>query len=315
MSHTPKHDAAVLIVNWNTRDLLAACLESVRREIDLSGLSVQVIVVDNASEDGSSVMVQSSFSDVTLLALADNLGFVGGNNCAYAVADARTILLLNPDTEMLPGSLGHLFAFLETHPEAGACGPLTLNADGTLQPSWTRFPTIWGEMWGRHDRRFRTGIAPKLCVDTLRCLKDTYRVDWISGACVLVRQSALAEDLGGVLFDPDFHMYSEETDLCYRLHRAAWPTYFVPQAEIIHHYGQSSKQAPARTLRLLYRSKLLFFRKHYGPVRAAQLKLGVGLAAAGKWAVFGVLSLLPTPKRAALAGLRARQWAVLQALA
>ncbi len=303
-------DVAAIIVNWNTCALLADCLRSVAANSD--GLSVRTIVVDNASADGSALMVRTSFPDVTLLALSENLGFVGGNNRAYAQvgADARYVLLLNPDAALRPGSLQTLIAWMDAHPDVGACGPLTLNTDGTLQPSWTRFPTVWGEMHGRHDRHLGTRVPP-LDAQTLRGVPGAARVDWVSGACLLVRNAALINDLGGVLFDPAFQMYSEETDLCYRLSRAGWPTFFVPQAEVVHHYGQSSRQAPLRTFRLLYRSKLLFFRKHYRARRPALLKAGLSLIGGLKWLVFALLGMPPSSRRETLRTQRQRMSAAL----
>lgn len=308
-------DVAVLIVNWNTCALLAECLQSVR---EAGGdLAVQTVVVDNASADGSADMVRARFPEMTLLALDENLGFVGGNNRAYQSADAgaRYVLLLNPDAILRPGALAAMAAWMDAHPDAGACGPLTLNPDGTLQPSWTTFPTVWTEVRGGHDRRFRgQRRAPTLTADAVRGVGEAQRVDWVSGACLMARGEALTHALGGVLFDPDFHMYSEETDLCFRLHQAGCPTFFLPQAEAVHHYGQSSKQAPTRTTKLLYRSKYLFFRKHYGATQAALLKVGVGCTSALKWVAFGALGLLPSPRRSRLVWHRDRQRAVLQTL-
>jgi GT2 family glycosyltransferase len=304
-------DVVVLIVNWNTRTLLAECLTALEC---VQGLCVQTIVVDNASSDDSAGMVRTQFPGVRLLALSENLGFVAGNNHAYRETDpaARYVLLLNPDAILRPRSLETLAAWMEAHPQAGACGPLTLNPDGTLQPSWTRFPTVWSEIRGHHERRFRGPTQPsELSAEGVRALPDALPVDWVSGACLLVRRTALSRDLEDVLFDPAFQMYSEETDLCYRLRRNDWPTYFVPQAEVVHHYGQSSKQAPVRTACLLYRSKLLFFRKHYGTGRAGLLQAGMGAASAAKWAIFRLLSLPPSPRRGYLQGQSARQRAVL----
>ncbi len=310
----PEFDVAVLVINWNTRALLAECLQSVRD--NSAGLHVQTVVVDNASADGSADMVRDCFPDVTLLALSDNLGFVGGNNKAYAVAKpARYVLLINPDAILAANALPTMTAWMDSHPDAGACGPLTLNPDGTLQPSWTRFPTVWSEVSGRHTRRFRGQTQPAaLSADAVRALPDASPTDWLSGACLLLRRSAIADDLHNVLFDSDFQMYSEETDLCYRLHRAGWPTFFLPQAEVVHHYGQSSKQASVRTMGLLYQSKLLFFRKHYGPLRTLLLQAGIALTSGPKWLLFALLGLPPSSRRAQLAAQRARQRAVLQAL-
>ncbi len=307
-------DVAVLIVNWNTRDLLAECLQSVA---DSAGPSVQTVVVDNDSADGSADMVRARFPSVRLLALSENLGFVGGNNRAYGAADAgaRYVLLLNPDAVLGPGALRTLVEWMDANPTAGACGPLLFNSDGTLQPSWSRFPTLWSEVLGRQDRRFLGHTRPvPLTAQALRGLGGAAPTGWVGGACLLARRDAVEQCAGRELLDPDFHMYSEETDLCCRLARAGWPAYLVPGAEVVHHSGQSSKQAADRALRLLYGSKVLFFEKHYGHRRAGLLRAAVGAASGLKWLAFSLLALPPSPRRATLAIQRDRQRAVLQAL-
>ena len=149
---------------WSSTGTPAPCWppawSSVARESD--GLRVQTVVVDNASTDGSPEMVREQFPDALLLANAHNAGFVGGNNQAYAACDpnARHVLLLNSDTELRPGALRTLVAWMDAHPASGACGPLLLNSDGSLQPSWSRFPTVWSEMRGVQDRRFLGRAAP-----------------------------------------------------------------------------------------------------------------------------------------------------------
>lgn len=305
-------DVAILVVNWNTCGFLAECLQSIQ---DSNGLSIQTVIVDNASTDGSAEMVRERFPQVTLLALSENLGFVGGNNRAYELADpqARYVLLLNPDAVLRPGALQTLVDWMDDHSNVGACGPLLLESDGTLQPSWSRFPTLWSEAGGRLDRRFRGRRRPaRLTVESFRAITGALPVDWVGGACLLVRRRAIEQCRGETLLDPDYHMYSEETDLCYRLSRAGWSTHLHPQSEVIHYGGQSSKQAPARTLRLLYRSKYLFFQKHYGPGRARLLKFCVGCASGLKWLAFGLLGLLPTRRRALMKHQRDQQWTILQ---
>lgn len=300
-------DIAVLIVNWNTRALLAECLASVVANSD--GLCVQTVVVDNGSSDGSAAMVREQFSDALLIVNGENAGFVGGNNQAYAACDphVRYVLLLNSDAALRPGALQTLVGWMDAHPAVGACGPLLLNPDGSLQASWSRFPTVGSEMRGGQDRRFLgERRPPTLTADAIRALPSGQATDWIGGACLLVRRATLDRDLGGVLLDPTFAMYSEETDLCFRLKRAGWSVYFVPQAEAIHHGGQSSRQMALQTLALLYRSKVLFFQRHYGPLPAAQLRVSLSLLAALKWLVLGAMGKTGEPRQ--------RQRAVLDAL-
>ncbi len=300
-------DVAVLVVNWNTRDLLAACLTSLSSGPD--DPVVQAVVVDNASGDDSAGMVRERFPHALLLAGTENVGFVAGNNRAYAASDprARYVLLLNSDAELRPGALREMIAFMDAHPAAGACGPLTLNTDGTLQPTWSRFPTVLDEMRGRQDRRFGGSRAPRQDAVSARALSGPQPTDWVGGSCLMARRAALDDDLGGVLLDPAFSMYSEETDLCFRLKRKGWGVFFVPAAEAVHHGGQSSRQSSLRTLTQMYRSKVLFFRRHYGPGRAALLCAGLALVAALKWLVLSLRGRSGAEQRG-------RQRAVLQAL-
>lgn len=295
---------AVLIINWNTRGLLAECLDAVVA----AGLRVQTVVVDNASSDGSAGMVRERFPGTLLIANDENVGFVRGNNQAYAACDprARYILLLNSDAAPKSGALRALVDWMDAHPAAGACGPLTLNSDGSLQATWSRFPTVSSEIRGAQDRRFLgSRRPPPLAASSLAALPPQ-ATDWVGGSCLLVRRAAVDRDLGGVLLDTAFQMYSEETDLCFRLKCAGWAVYFVPQAAVVHHGGQSSRQMPLRTLVLMYRSKVLFFQRHYGPIRTALLRAGLALTAGLKWLVLGLLG--KTGER------RGRQRAVLAAL-
>ncbi len=174
-------DVAVLIVSWNTRDLLAECLTALEvldvpnalpAAPSMRPLSVQTIVVDNASSDGSAAMVQTRFPHVQLMALDENAGFVRGNNRAYAAAPpAKYVLLLNPDAVLRPGALRAMITFLDTNRRAGACGPLTLNPDGTLQLSWSRFPSVTSELWTGHDRRWG------------RCARSRFVFSCAAGPC------------------------------------------------------------------------------------------------------------------------------------
>ena len=300
-------DVAALIINWNTCGLLAECLDSVAAHAD--GLRVQSVVVDNSSSDDSAGMVRQRHPEALLIANTENAGFVRGNNQAYAASDPHTryVLLLNSDASLRPGALRALVLWMDEHPAAGACGPLTLNTDGSLQATWSRFPTVWNEMRGRQDRRFLGQVrAPRLHAATIRALSAAQATDWVGGSCLLVRRAALDRDLNGVLLDTAFQMYSEETDLCFRLKRSGWAVYFVPGAEVVHHGGRSSRQMPLRTLVLMYQSKILFFRRHYGSLRTAQLKAGLALTAGLKWLVLGLLGKTGEP--------RGRQRAVLDAL-
>lgn len=251
---------SIIIVSWNTCALLADCLHSVQEEIPLKMReAIETIVVDNASTDESVPMVRAQFPWVQLIENRQNRGFAGANNQAIQRSCGQYLLLLNPDTKVMPGAIGDLLQFMETHPEAGAVGPRLLNADGTLQPSCYPTPTLARECWRllHMDKLSPYGIYWM----HQWSLEETRAVDVIQGAALLLRRDALAQV--GVL-DEGYFIYSEEVDLCYRIQRAGWHLYWVPRAQVIHYGGQSTQQVAASMFLHLYRGKLRFFRKHHG---------------------------------------------------
>jgi hypothetical protein len=259
-------DLSISIVSWNTRDLLGQCLTSVYDTAD--GLELEVIVVDNASSDGSAEMVRSKYPDVKLIENSDNVGFARANNQAFEHSAGRCLLLLNPDTVCLPGAPPGLIRFLDENPKAGAVGPLVLNADKMLQYSWARFPTLWSEAIGKLDRRIGPrGVWPGTADEV--CALGPFPVDWIGGCCLMVKRGAV-EQIGPM--DESLFMYSEETDWCLRLRKAGWEVWVEPGAQIVHLAGQSSVQAPGETALRLRRSKAVLFTKHHG--RCAGTVLG-----------------------------------------
>jgi N-acetylglucosaminyl-diphospho-decaprenol L-rhamnosyltransferase len=256
----PQLDLSIIVVNWNTLELLAKCLSSVWDEIrTLHPLRVETLVVDNASTDGSAQMVRERFPWVMLIENQDNVGFARANNQAILQSTGRYVLLLNPDTEVRPGALEALVRFMETHPQAGGAGARLLNPDGTLQVSCYPAPTLWRELW----RMFH--------LDALRPYGVYHMQDWdvnrhrqvdvVQGACLILRQETL-DQVG--LLDDEYFIYSEEVDLCHRLQQVGWELYWVPQAQVVHYGGQSTQQVAAEMFLRLYQGKILFFRKHYG---------------------------------------------------
>jgi N-acetylglucosaminyl-diphospho-decaprenol L-rhamnosyltransferase len=281
----------VIIVSYNTRELLRACLESLRG----CGLPLSVVVVDSASTDGSAEMVRAVFPEVCLVESGRNVGFAAGNNIGLAslgllnrpsLTDQRPstshgqpttdnrqpatcdyILLLNPDTVVHPGALERLVAFLEAHPRVGAVGPRLLNPDGSTQPAAFRFPTLAmtlidlfppGEaLPGRLYGSWWHGRYPQ---ELGGCAP--FPIDHPLGACILTRR-AVIEQVGGL--DEQFFMYAEELDWCYRVRRAGWAIWQVPAARITHVGGAATRQFRTRMLVALYESRLRFFRKHYAP--------------------------------------------------
>jgi GT2 family glycosyltransferase len=253
-------DLSIIIVNWNTRDLLAQCLQSIYDTV--SNLDFEVIVVDNASSDGSQAMIRQRFPQVCLIESDQNVGFARANNQALTVSRGRYFLLLNSDTIVLPHALEKMVQFADAHAESGIIGCRLLNSDGSLQKSWASFPTFWSEVLGRNFRARRQVEEESLA----------YEVDWIGGACLLVRPAAINE-VG--LLDESFFMYSEETDWCFRMKRHGWRVYYLASAEIVHLGGGSASRTSASQLVRLYENKIRFFNKHYGPWQAGLLRYGL----------------------------------------
>lgn len=267
-------DLSIIIVSWNTRELLADCLASIRAHPPVVG-AYEIWVVDNASHDGSADMVRQEFPEVRLIESGGNLGFAGGNNLAIERSNGRYILLLNPDTALLPGALTELLAFMDAHPTAAGAGSRLLNPDLSLQPSCHPLPTISREV----SRLLHLDYFPPYYGSYNMYRWDTAvprRVDIVQGASFILRRVVL--DKVGLL-DDGYFMYSEEVDLCYRIHRAGWSLYWVPTSQVIHYGGQSTAQVADKMFVELYRGKLLYFRKNYGPVAAALYKLILTIAA------------------------------------
>lgn len=230
---------SVVIVNWNVRDLLRACLVSVRAEQRRARQAVEIVVVDNASTDGSVAMVRDEFPDVHLVASPENLGFGRANNLALQHCHAPVIVLLNPDTIVREGAIDALVDYLDAHPRVAIAGCRLLNGDGSFQ-RWTggSFPTVTRvALWATGAGRALPGMpVSSLFLD--RDVAEDIEVDWISGACMAVRASAA----GAQLFDPRYFMYGEDMELCARMHADGWSVRYVPQVSITHFHGRSMAQ-------------------------------------------------------------------------
>lgn len=253
----PSPDLSLIIINWNTRQMLLDCIESIEKHA--WELSREIIVVDNASTDGSVEAVRVRFPHVQVIRNETNLGFAKANNVALRRMQGKYAVLLNSDTLVINGSLQRLHGFMEGTPSAGICGPQLLNADGSDQKSYDRFPTIPGEFTSRGLLRF---FAPNLyCKQFLNVLvKNTgpSAVDFIIGACMVVRKEAIEK--AGML-DEDYFFFYEEIDWCHRMKQRGWDVYHVPDARIIHFGGGSTRGLNLRARAESWRSRYLFFQK------------------------------------------------------
>lgn len=248
-------ELSIIIVNHNVRDLLAACLGSLRETC--GGIDHEVIVVDNASADGSGPMVRKDFPRVILIENAANHGFAQANNQGFAVSRGEYVLLLNPDTVVKGDAIGRVLVFMKAQPNAGVATCRLVRANGEVQKSIRYYPRI-----GLHllqalylDRVFFPNHFRALYYR-----KRPFAIDYPSGAFMMVRRAALG---GMPLLCDDYFMYSEEKDLTLRLRQRRFKTYFVPGCEIVHHGEQSTSQVADQMFLELQKSQVLFFAKHY----------------------------------------------------
>lgn len=309
---------SIIIVSWNTRQVLLDCLASIGR-YPPSGL-FEVLVIDNASTDDSAESIRRHHPHVLLIANDQNRGFAAANNQAIARARGQYLLLLNPDTIVHPHSLDILCEFMEHHEEVTACGPRLLNEDGTLQPSARRFPTFRGALhrytalryFGIFRGHYRRWLMKDFAHDR------QMDVDQLMGSALLVRRSAV-EQVGRM--DEQFFVYYEEVDLCCRLKQAGGRIVFVPDAIITHLGARSSRQVPVGRRVMMLESLLRYFRKHRGRLATAlfngMFKPGVLLRvfcqALGNALIYICALLTRNPKRRAKSAGVIRDSAVLLA--
>ncbi|MFL5734664.1 MAG: glycosyltransferase [Chloroflexia bacterium] len=256
-------DLSIVVLSWNVGELLARCLGSLPGAADGWWERTEVIVVDNASKDGSVEMVRGRFPWAWLIALSENVGFTRGNNTGIEAARGRYVLVLNPDTVAHERSIGALADYMEEYTDVGIAGPRLLNPDGSLQPSRRRFPTFVAglvESTPLEQIFPQAGVLGRLYVRD-RPDGETQEVDWLSGAALMCRAETLRQ-VG--LFDSGYFMFSEEVDLCRRVSGAGWKVVYLPRAEVTHYGGQSTGQdVPARQIHF-NTSKARYYRLHEG---------------------------------------------------
>jgi N-acetylglucosaminyl-diphospho-decaprenol L-rhamnosyltransferase len=257
---------SILVVSWNVRDLLRECLQSVYREMRLARAEWELVVVDNHSADGAVEMIRREYAEVCLIPNQENLGFGAANNQALRLARGRYILLLNPDTVIRDGAIDKMLARMEACPDIAVIGCRLLNTDGTFQAYSLGYePTVVNLashflFWNRILPRF---LRPRGLYAHADPGRET-GIGWVSGACMLLRRSALGESI----FDERFFMYGEDIELCVRLARAGWRVVYTPAAEVIHHEGKSFEAvAPEIQLNKLWSLRKLVSMSHGRPAR------------------------------------------------
>jgi GT2 family glycosyltransferase len=288
-------DLAVIIVNWNVKNFLKGCLESIYRFTQ--GIEFEVFVVDNDSSDGSQEMVRTGFPQVNLIVNKENMGFAKANNQALAKCAGRYVLFLNPDTELVDNSLKAMAGFMDAHPGASAIGSKLVNSDGSPQPSCLHFPSIFTDFM---ENTYLSGLFPGNRL--LNYYRMGYRnhegvreIDHVFGACLFCRYGSL-QDIG-LFMDERFFMYYDEIDLCCRLRKNGKKVYFVPDITVVHHLNRSSKQVPVEVERWSIRSKFLYFEKHYGRKAIPFLFLNLAMRSIIVWGILSLLhSLFNCPK-------------------
>jgi GT2 family glycosyltransferase len=266
---------SVIIVTFNSRAVVDACLTSLYA--DLGARSAQVVVIDNASSDETPTHISDRWPQVTLLRETENRGFAVANNTGIRCAGGDAILLLNPDTVIQPGAIDSLLAALAAHSQAGVIGPMLLNLNGSLQPSCRDFPSLFGDLIGMSEL-YRLGGVRQALERRMINLSDhgrTCQVDWLSGACLLVRRAAL-EAVG--LMDEGFFMYSEEMEWQYRMALHGWQVWFEPSARVVHLGGASTRAFSGRRIIWQYQSIWRFYHLYRSAVDRAALRSIVWLA-------------------------------------
>lgn len=270
---------SILIVNWNTCDLVIKCVNSILKYAP--PFLYEVIVVDNASQDGSADTLINLFGhhkNIHIIESIKNAGFARGNNLAYKNSTGEYLFLLNPDAEVTSGAMEHLVNFLETNPRAGVAGPKLLNPDGTVQPSVRRFPGIWNSMI------VFSGLHRIVPLRRYLMIGFDYEresaVDQVMGAALMTRRK-IVEELG--FLDEKFWLWYEEVDFCKRVQNAGYEVRYYPKAAIMHHKGAGFSQMPVYLRKKTVAKSLIYYFKkngHFWDIWIIRLALPVILFAA-----------------------------------
>ena len=260
---TSLNDISIVIVSWNTKKHLEECLTSLRT-ID-GNLSAEIIVVDNASSDGTPEMVRAQFPEVILIETGANLGFAGGNNVGIKEATGKYVCLINSDVNVPPDCLPKMFSYMEQQPAIGLLGPGMLGTDGRVHRSGMRFPTLWSlflrafflDVLFKRSKFFGGYLMKDFRFDR------TTDIDVLNGWFWMARREALNQ---AGLLDERFFMYAEDVDWCKQFHLAGWRVVFYPEAKALHYGGASAANAPSRFNVEMQRADLQYWKKYHGRV-------------------------------------------------
>ncbi len=277
----PEPDLSVVVVTYECASFIEACLDAVLTTTTRH--SVELIITDNASSDGSADLVRGSYPQATVIDMGGNTGFATAVNRGIRASTGRLVLLLNPDTEVQPGALDLLIDTLDARPDAGIVAPQLLNADGTDQGTARSFPTPAAALFGRRSPLTRTfphnRWSSRFLVGRDHVGDDPFGVDWVSGAAIMVRRE-LAEALDGL--DEGFFMHFEDADFCHRVHDRGLAVLCVPQARIVHHEGGSRRGWPASQVLHFHYGAYRFWTKHHAAHPWNPLRLVAGCAMAAR---------------------------------
>jgi GT2 family glycosyltransferase len=279
---------SIVIVTWNVKKYAAECLTSLAQATE--GLSSEIIVIDNASADGTTELIRAQFPHVKLIESGANLGFARANNVGIKLATGNYVCLINPDVNVPADCLHKMFQFMEQRPTIGLLGPKMLGSNGAVCRSGMRFPTIWNGLLRALalDSLFKgTGIFGGWLMSDFQ-FDRTRDIDVLNGWFWMARKEAL-EQVG--LLDERFFMYGEDLDWSKRFHRAGWRVVFYADAEAVHYGGASSSNSPVRFYIEMQRANLQYWKKHHGRISFFFFWLTVGLNHATRTLGYGVVYL------------------------
>lgn len=275
-------DLSIIIVNWNAKEYLLACVESI---YEAGSKDWEIIVADNGSTDGSGKEVKEAFPFIRVIQNRENLGFAKAVNQGLQKASGRYALLLNPDTRVKNGAIQQLVSFMDGCSDAGIAGAQLLNPDGSKQNSIANFPSLATELLNKSLLRW---LLPKRFPGKERNYSKPIEVDSVIGACMMVRRRAL--DQVGTL-DEDYFLFLEETDWCYRMKKLGWKVHHVPAAEIYHFQGKSAEIERKRARVEYFRSRYHFFKKNRGTWQWFILLIGLVIKLLAEFILTGIASL------------------------